>query len=139
MLLDHEGRILSMVNNIGTRILARLQKLSGKSQNGLAKACGVSPSAVSQWISGETKGLKPENLIYASRYLRTTPEWLAVGEGPEDLDEVLGLSRLPPDEQALLKKYDATDDRGRRAIQSVASSQPVQVTGEDESQAEKLA
>jgi len=35
----------------------------------LAKACGVAPASVTQWISGQTKGMKPENLFAAADFL----------------------------------------------------------------------
>ncbi len=47
---------------LGERIRdARIAK--GLSQSDLAKTLTVTPSAVSYWESGETKGLKPENLL----------------------------------------------------------------------------
>lgn len=48
----------------------------------LAKACGVSAPAVSEWLSGATKKLAGDNLMRAARYLNVSPDWLASGKGP---------------------------------------------------------
>ena len=51
------------------------------SQAALAKACGVKPPSVSDWLSGKTKRLEGANLLAAARLLRVSPEWLATGKG----------------------------------------------------------
>lgn len=56
---------------------------SGKRKGQIATECGVAPSAVTQWIKGESKSLKPENLYALARATGFSPEWLAIGEGPE--------------------------------------------------------
>lgn len=48
----------------------------------LAKSCGVSAPAVSEWLSGATKKLAGDNLMRAARYLDVSPDWLASGKGP---------------------------------------------------------
>ena len=49
-------------------------------QTELAKAVGVSREAVSQWESGTSKGLKPENLLSCSKALACSIEWLITGQ-----------------------------------------------------------
>lgn len=72
--LYHAG----MSSTIGERIrIAREAK--GWSQLKLGEAVGVSRAAVSQWESGESKGLKPENLVAAARELGVDIEWLVTG------------------------------------------------------------
>lgn len=56
---------------------------SGKKKGQIATECGVAPSAVTQWIKGESKALKPENLYALARATGFNPEWIAIGEGPE--------------------------------------------------------
>jgi len=76
--------------NLGERIQERLDELDGKvAIADVAKACGVKPQSVYQWINGDTKGPKPGNLIAAARALRTSPEWLATGHGQKDASTVL--------------------------------------------------
>lgn len=70
---------------IGERI-KELRGNLGMSQTELAAACKVSRAAVTQWESGQTKGLRPENLITAADKLQTTPRWLVTGKHkPSDL------------------------------------------------------
>lgn len=48
----------------------------------LANKAKVSQSAVSQWLSGETKKIASDNLFDAAKALSVNPEWLATGKGP---------------------------------------------------------
>lgn len=52
------------------------------SQADLARRAGVKPSSVHNWLSGETKSLKPNGLFAAARALNVQPEWLMSGRGP---------------------------------------------------------
>ncbi|WP_163028153.1 LexA family protein, partial [Pseudomonas viridiflava] len=63
--------------------IARAIALSGKKKGEIAAACGVANSAVTQWVSGESKSLRPENLYALARATGFRAEWLAIGEGPE--------------------------------------------------------
>lgn len=63
--------------------IARAIQLSGLKKGEIAAACGVANSAVTQWISGESKSLRPENLYALARATGFRAEWLAIGEGPE--------------------------------------------------------
>jgi len=56
-------------------------KESGKMQIEIAKACAVAPASVSQWRSGETKGIRPENLFALASATGFDAKWLATGEG----------------------------------------------------------
>lgn len=47
----------------------------------LAKACGIKPPSVSDWLSGNTKSMDGVNLIHAAECLRVNPKWLATGLG----------------------------------------------------------
>ena len=66
--------------------------VSGISQQELAKACGVTHSSVSFWVSGKTKALKAESANKAAACLGVSPRWLAEGVGemktnPEAYDD----------------------------------------------------
>lgn len=58
---------------------------SGKQKGEIAALCKVGNSAVSQWISGESKSLKPENLFALAKATGFSAIWLAIGEGPEQI------------------------------------------------------
>lgn len=80
-----------------------------RSQVALARAVGVKPPSVSDWLNGRTKRLEGANLLAAARFLDVSPEWLANGRGP---------MRLGPD--AVPAKYrirEADDDSGAMPIQ----------------------
>lgn len=67
--------------------IARAIMVSGKKKGEVAAYCGVANSAVTQWINGDSKGLKPENLFALAELTGFRAEWLAVGKGPErDID-----------------------------------------------------
>jgi transcriptional regulator with XRE-family HTH domain len=63
---------------LGDRITSRLLE-TGLSAAELARFVGVTSEAVSQWESGETEGLKPENLVQTAEFLATTERWLTFG------------------------------------------------------------
>ncbi|KAB0509650.1 LexA family protein [Pseudomonas moorei] len=63
--------------------IARAIELSGKKKGEIAALCGVANSAVTQWISGESKSLRPENLYALAKATGYRAEWLAIGEGSE--------------------------------------------------------
>ncbi|MCX8018395.1 MAG: helix-turn-helix domain-containing protein, partial [Rhodocyclaceae bacterium] len=66
---------------LAQRILMRLQQ-TGKTRAGLARACGVKPPSVSDWLNGRTKRLEGAHLLRAAAFLEVNPEWLATGSGP---------------------------------------------------------
>ncbi len=63
---------------LGDRITSRLLD-TGLSAAELARFVGVTSEAVSQWESGETEDLKPENLVQTAEFLATTERWLTFG------------------------------------------------------------
>lgn len=63
--------------------IARAIQVSGKKKGEIASLCGVANSAVTQWITGESKSLRPENLYALAKATGFRAEWLAIGEGDE--------------------------------------------------------
>ncbi|MBJ8476604.1 XRE family transcriptional regulator [Acinetobacter bereziniae] len=47
----------------------------------LARAVGVKPPSVSDWLSGKSKTMEGENLLRAAKHLNVNPVWLATGSG----------------------------------------------------------
>lgn len=47
----------------------------------LARAVGVKPPSVSDWLSGKSKTMEGENLLKAAKFLGVNPNWLASGNG----------------------------------------------------------
>ncbi|UXA38085.1 XRE family transcriptional regulator [Pseudomonas juntendi] len=52
------------------------------SQAALARACGIKPPSVNDWLSGKTKTIEGRNLLLAAEFLGVAPKWLATGRGP---------------------------------------------------------
>lgn len=63
--------------------IAKAIAASGKKKGQIATECGVANSAVTQWLSGESKSLKPENLYALAQATGFRAEWIAIGTGPE--------------------------------------------------------
>lgn len=52
----------------------------------LARAVGVKPPSVSDWLSGKSKTMEGENLLRAAKHLSVNPVWLATGNGEIKLE-----------------------------------------------------
>ncbi|PRB80512.1 XRE family transcriptional regulator [Pseudomonas sp. MYb185] len=52
-----------------------------KVRSALAKTCGISHQAVSQWFTGETGNIKNENLTAIAAEYESTVDWLLTGKG----------------------------------------------------------
>jgi len=75
----------AMGGKLSSMLKARIRearKDAELSQLALAERVGVSRAAVSQWENGDTKGLRPENLLNTARVLNVRVEWLVFGEEP---------------------------------------------------------
>lgn len=70
------------IASIGSRI-REAREIRGISQTVLARRCGVSRAAVSQWESDATTPTGP-NLVSIASTLMVSPRWLAEGKGPRD-------------------------------------------------------
>ncbi|WP_347454293.1 XRE family transcriptional regulator [Acinetobacter thermotolerans] len=55
----------------------------------LARAVGVKPPSVSDWLSGKSKTMEGPNLIKAAKFLKVNSTWLGTGVGkPTDKEEL---------------------------------------------------
>lgn len=88
--------------------IARAISLSGKSKSEIANLCGVAPSAVTQWISGESKTLKAESVFALAKATGFRPEWLTFGTGPEKSIEA-GPAHSQGELIGLVSAWDADD------------------------------
>lgn len=91
--------------------IAHAIETSGKSKSEIAKLCDVAPSAVTQWINGESKTLKAESVFALAKATGYRAEWLTFGIGPER-DE--GAAPSEPDEKdyAVIPQYTAKGSSG---------------------------
>lgn len=73
---------------------------SGATKSELARACGVKPASVSDWLSGKSKSMRAHTAQKAAAFLKVNPVWLATGEGSKDMDvnalpANLGAKKIP--------------------------------------------
>jgi transcriptional regulator with XRE-family HTH domain len=74
-----EQRMETMGDRI--RTLRNSRRLS---QEEMGKIVGVSGASISQWESGATTGIRPENYLRFCAYFAVDPYWLCFGdEGPD--------------------------------------------------------
>lgn len=110
-------RAIEMVGDRIRRVRTEL-KLTQKQ---VADAAGVSTTAVTQWESGDSKTLKPDNLFKVARLLKKSPEWLESGQGSELPSKFLFeiIEELPDDDpQQVLDFIQYRIDRATELIGS---------------------
>lgn len=96
-----------MTSTLADRLKLAMKGPPKVSQVDLAKACGIKPPSVANWLSGKSKTMEGSNLLAASKRLRVNPEWLASNRGtmrnPEHnrLEEERAAYNL--DDQALIR------------------------------------
>lgn len=66
-----------MKTTLADRLKEAMQGPPKVTGQALAKACGIKPPSVSDWLSGNTKRMDGVNLIHAAECLRVNPKWLA--------------------------------------------------------------
>lgn len=113
--------------NIGDRIKTRRTEL-GLTVVCVAKYVGVTVQSVYQWESGDTKGLKPANLVAVAECLKTTEKWLATGKEPKS--RPLTDRALSPVEQELLEHFGKLQDDGKSAVMAISRQLAAQHKGE---------
>ena len=69
---------MEIKENVGQRI-KRLRKELGITQQELSIRVSVTSSAVGQWERGDTKGLKPENLLAVANLFKMPVEYIITG------------------------------------------------------------
>lgn len=76
------------MKTLAERLKYAMEILPSKKIKGvdLARAVGVKPPSVSDWLSGKSKTMEGENLLKASKFLGVNPAWLASGTGKPQID-----------------------------------------------------
>jgi len=75
--------------------LAHALEVTGKSPAQLARAIEKTESAVSQWLSGETKTMRSDSLMATCAFLTCDAQWLASGMGKSGLESFDGNNVVP--------------------------------------------
>lgn len=94
------------------RIAAAI-KHSKKLKKVIAEECGVTGSAVTQWVTGDSKSMKPENLFALAAATGVSAEWLANGTGSMVDDPGPEVPGAPSEKDyALIPQYTAKGSTG---------------------------
>lgn len=86
------------MKTLAERLKFAMENASPKKVKGvdLARAVGVKPPSVSDWLSGKSKKMEGENLLRAAKHLGVNPHWLASGTGDMQLGQSQSKAFLPP-------------------------------------------
>ncbi len=76
----------------------------------LARAVGVRPPSVSDWLSGKSKTMEGENLLRAAKHLGVSPIWLATGKGDHEF-KLLDNNQSKPKEIECLKSIQSLSNK----------------------------
>ncbi|MDC4558784.1 LexA family transcriptional regulator [Acinetobacter baumannii] len=97
------------MNTLAERLRYAMEVLPSKKIKGveLARAVGVKPPSVSDWLSGKSKTMEGENLLRASKFLNVNPSWLASGSGEIQASTKDKFKQL--DLEEFKKKYNISD------------------------------
>jgi phage repressor protein C with HTH and peptisase S24 domain len=99
------------MRNLQDRLRAAMAGPPKITQAALARACGIKPPSVNDWLSGKTKAIEGENLLHAAELLKVTPMWLATGRGPMKKDaDVIDVEGLPEALAQKIKSYRSVID-----------------------------
>jgi transcriptional regulator with XRE-family HTH domain len=82
-----------MQSTLSERVKLALAGPPKRSQVDLARACGIKPPSVNDWVTGKTKTIEGSNLLNAAAFLQVNPKWLAEGIGPMRPSQI---TELPP-------------------------------------------
>lgn len=97
------------MNTLAERLRYAMEVLPPKKIKGvdLARAVGVKPPSVSDWLSGKSRTMEGENLLRASKFLKVNPTWLATGTG--DIQETVIPKFKQLDIEEFKKKYNISE------------------------------
>lgn len=110
------GYFVNMSQTITDRINAVMAERKIRPVD-LARAVGVKKQTVSDWTSGRTINIKPENLVSLSDFLGVEIRWLASGNGPKT-----PTARLPDDVQRAAAALASMPKETRAAFVTVVLS-----------------
>ncbi|MCB8769369.1 LexA family protein [Acinetobacter soli] len=82
---------MNELNTLAQRLRYAMEVLPPKKIKGvdLARAVGVKPPSVSDWLSGKSRKMEGENLLKVSKFLGVNANWLATGNGsPNNIKQI---------------------------------------------------
>ena len=106
------------MNTLAERLEKALAGPPPKRPADLARACGVKPPSVSDWLSGKTKKMEGANLLAAAEFLDVNYWWLAAGQGPMRSDEAEAARRPAGQADGSPWPFSRIDEEDVRALSS---------------------
>lgn len=103
---------------IRDRLQERMEE-KGLNAPALGRLIGVSQSAVYQWLSGDSKTLKPQHLLSVCKVLNINEEWLVNNAGPKERSLRQALTE---EEAALLSDFAVLDKNQKEAIKTTVKN-----------------
>lgn len=100
---------------------------AGVKQVDIARAAGIKPPSVADWLTGRTKNIRGANLVSVARYLNVSEAWLADGKLPKEraLDSDWPFPHIAKD------RFEALSESQRRGIEEWVSKQVDAYLGSD--------
>lgn len=71
------------MNTLADRLKQAMDEAAVK-QVDVARAAGIKPPSVADWLTGRTKNIRGANLVSVARYLNVSEAWLADGKLPKE-------------------------------------------------------
>lgn len=119
------------MSGINDRIKSKLDRNKGITQAAIARYCGVSTSAVAQWIAGD--GIDYKHIPKIAKFLEVSQKWLT---GEEDIQAYCSGEEGPPEGVIAVPEYELRFSAGGNGANEpewevVHASRPVWYDKED--------
>lgn len=101
------------MNTLAERLRYAMEVLPPRKIKGvdLARAVGVKPPSVSDWLSGKSKTMEGENLLKASSFLEVDANWLATGKGsPKLINSVVDTAQKKDEVYISPLRFNSSDE-----------------------------
>lgn len=99
---------------------------TGKSKADIARAANVSQSALTQWLTGDTKSLKAGSADGLQRATGYLAHWLIYGKGPKKQSAIGAPQNWSPQAVAIAEQLDWITDPRRRTAAWLEASEVIQ-------------
>lgn len=101
---------------------------AGVKQVDIARAAGIRPPSVADWLNGKTKNIRGANLVSVAQLLNISEAWLADGTLPKErsLDSDWPFPRIPKEQyyQLTASQRDGIEEWVLRQVEAYATVPP---------------
>ncbi|MGE8565211.1 MAG: helix-turn-helix domain-containing protein [Achromobacter sp.] len=106
------------MNSLAKRLKEAMEDARVK-QVDIARAAGIKPPSVADWLTGRTKNIRGANLVSVARFLNVSEAWLADGKLPKErsLDSDWPFPRIPKE------RFESLSESQRRGIEEWVAKQ----------------